>query len=66
MKLVSIRDLLLAGATQSNDLKDALESEMAKTKEMEESMRHLASLKLPTQERSDLESFLPGRCDEHL
>ncbi|XP_023336260.1 soluble guanylate cyclase 88E [Eurytemora carolleeae] len=35
------RDLLLAGSQQSNDLKGALESEMEKTKLMEESMAKL-------------------------
>ncbi len=35
------RDLLLASSQQSNELKDALEAEMSKTKEMEESMKKL-------------------------
>ena len=35
------RDLLLASSQQSNELKDALESEMTKTKEMEEAMKSL-------------------------
>ncbi|TRY74542.1 hypothetical protein TCAL_16825 [Tigriopus californicus] len=35
------RDLLLASSQQSNELKDALEAEMEKTKEMESSMKRL-------------------------
>ena len=35
------RDLLLAGANQSNDLKEALDKEMEKTKQMEEAMQKL-------------------------
>jgi len=35
------RDLLLASSQQSNELKDALDAEMEKTREMEESMKRL-------------------------